>query len=94
MNMAEILVRPLVTEKTTSQLNGPNDYAFEVTVSANKIQIKEAIEAFYGVTVADVRTAIVRGKVKRHGRFFGKRKNWKKAYIRLADGDSLNIYEV
>lgn len=91
---SDVLVRPLVTEKSTSQLNGPNDYAFEVTPASNKVQIKAAIEAFYGVHVADVRTLVVRGKVKRHGRHFGKRRNWKKAYVRLADGETLNVYEV
>ena len=94
MNVSSILVRPLITEKTTSQLESPDAYAFEVAVDANKIQIKEAIEQFYGVKVADVRTSVVRGKTKRHGRHFGKRKNWKKAYVRLAEGESINIYEV
>lgn len=93
-SIAQILVRPIVTEKSTSQLNGANDYAFEVSIDANKAQIKSAIEAFYGVTVEDVRTMVVRGKVKRSGRHFGKRRNWKKAYVRLAEGDALNIYEV
>lgn len=94
INPADVLVRPLITEKSTAQLNGPNDFAFEVTPSSNKGEIKAAIEAFYGVSVVDVRTLVVRGKIKRHGRHFGKRKNWKKAYVRLADGESLNVYEV
>lgn len=90
---SDVLVRPLVTEKTTSQLTGPNDYAFEVVPSANKIQIKEAIERVYGVHVVDVRTMIVRGKLKRTGRHVGKRSNWKKAYVRLAEGETLNLIE-
>lgn len=94
MNVDQVLVRPLITEKTTSQLNHPNDYAFEVAVDANKIQIKEAIEQFYGVSVADVRTAVVRGKTKRRGRHAGRRKNWKKAYVRLVEGESIDIYGV
>lgn len=94
MNIAEVLVRPLVTEKTTSQLQASSEYAFEVAPEANKIQIKEAVEAFYRVTVEDVRTLVVRGKMKRSGRTVGKRKNWKKAYVRLAEGQSLNVYEV
>jgi len=93
MNLYDILVRPLVTEKTTTQMNGENTYAFEVGLAANKIQIKQAIEALYGVKVADIRTNIVRGKFKRSGRSFGKRSNWKKAYVRLQPGSSLNIYE-
>lgn len=93
MNISDILIRPIITEKTTTQLNGPSTYAFEVGIQANKIQIKQAVEAFFGVEVADVRTAIVRGKSKRRGRHLGKRNNWKKAYVRLADGLTLPIYE-
>ncbi len=89
-----ILVRPIVTEKTTSQLNGLNDVVFEVNLGANKIQIKEAVEQFYGVKVDGVRTLVVRGKIKRSGRFSGKRSNWKKAYVRLAEGESINVHEV
>lgn len=93
MDITDILVRPIVTEKTMSQLQSEQEYAFEVGTRANKIQIKQAIEDFYGVQVADVRTLVMRGKVKRHGRHFGKRRNWKKAYVRLADGHSLNLYD-
>ncbi len=89
-----ILVRPIVTEKSTSQLNGLNDVVFEVNLGANKIQIKEAVEQFYGVKVDGVRTLVVRGKIKRSGRFSGKRSNWKKAYVRLAEGESINVHEV
>lgn len=93
MELSDILIRPLVTEKSTSQLNGESVFAFEVGVKANKLQIKHAIEAFYGVKVAEVRTLVVRGKIKRYGRHFGKRRNWKKAYVTLSSGQSLNIYE-
>ncbi|MCB9777338.1 MAG: 50S ribosomal protein L23 [Alphaproteobacteria bacterium] len=89
----DILVRPIVTEKSSRQMAMGNTYVFEVGVRANKIQIKHAIEQVFGVSVEDVRTVNVRGKTKRFGRFFGKRPNWKKAYVRLADGDSLNFYE-
>ncbi len=94
MNLSEILIRPLVTEKTTSQLGGDETYAFEVGIDANKVQIKNAIEAYYGVDIHDVNTLVVRGKTKRHGRHYGKRKNWKKAYVRVASGQTLNIYDV
>lgn len=93
MELKDILVRPLVTEKTSSQLGLDETYAFEVGLAANKIQIKRAIEAFYGVNVVDVRTLIVRGKIKRFGRRFAKRSNWKKAYVTLATGQSLDLYE-
>lgn len=60
---------------------------------ANKVEIKQAVESLFGVKVEDVRTLRLRGKFKRFGRFIGKRSNWKKAYVRLADGQSLNFYQ-
>lgn len=93
MELSEILVRPLVTEKTTSALGSERTYAFEVGMSANKIQISKAVESFYGVEVDEVRTLVVRGKVKRFGKHFGKRSNWKKAYVTLTEGHELNLYE-
>ena len=93
MLLKDTLVRPLVTEKTTSFLGTDRSYAFEVAVDATKPQIKKAIELHYGVRVDTVRTAVVRGKVKRFGRFHGKRKNWKKAFVTLAEGQTLNLFE-
>lgn len=89
----DILVRPIITEKSTYQMADQNTYVFEVGLVANKIEIKRAIEQVFGVTVEDIRTVTVRGKNKRFGRFYGKRPNWKKAYVRLAEGDALNFYE-
>jgi large subunit ribosomal protein L23 len=94
MELKDILVRPIITEKSTTNLGGDNTYAFQVGLKANKVQIRRAIEAFYGVKVDDVRTLIVRGKVKRSGRHHSKRSNWKKAYVTLTEGQSINIYEV
>jgi large subunit ribosomal protein L23 len=91
--LRDILRRPIVTEKSAYQMEDDNTYVFEVSENANKLQIKGAIEQYFGVKVIDVRTFIVRGKLKRFGRHFGKRPNWKKAYVKLADGDSLNFYE-
>jgi large subunit ribosomal protein L23 len=93
MELKDILVRPLVTEKSMAQLSNEQTYAFEVGLGANKIQIKRAIESFYGVRVDRVRTLVIRGKVKRFGRRWSKRSNWKKAYVTLADGESLDLYE-
>lgn len=93
MELKDILVRPLVTEKTMAQLGNEQTYAFEVGLGANKIQIKRAIESFYGVRVDRVRTMVIRGKVKRFGRRWAKRSNWKKAYVTLAAGESLDLYE-
>ena len=89
----DVLIRPILTEKTTGLEEAGNVYAFEVGVGSNKHEIKTAIESVFGVSVEDVRTAVMRGKNKRFGRFYGKRSNWKKAYVKLAEGDSLNFYE-
>lgn len=89
----DILLRPIITEKSNRMMVGRNTYVFEVGPSANKHQVKDAVEQVFGVRVVDVRTANVRGKYKRFGRKFGKRRNWKKAYVRLAEGDSIDLYE-
>jgi len=93
MELKDILIRPIITEKTTTSLGSDRTYAFEVGLPANKGQIAKAIASFYGVEVAQVRTMIVRGKTKRFGRYNGKRSNWKKAYVTLADGHSIPLYE-
>jgi len=93
MELKDVLVRPLVTEKSTSFLGSDRAYAFEVGVDANKIQIKRAVEQFYGVEVDEVRTIQMRGKMKRFGRHYGKRKNWKKAYVTLAEGHEIPLFE-
>lgn len=92
MELKDILIRPIITEKSTTGL-GERTYAFEVGIAANKVEIGRAIESFYDVEVERVRTMIVRGKVKRFGRRQGKRSNWKKAYVTLATGESLPIYD-
>jgi large subunit ribosomal protein L23 len=88
----DVIVRPLLTEKTTRLQEESNQYAFEVGDAATKIEIKQAIESLFGVRVATVRTQVVRGKVKRFGRYHGKRANWKKAIITLPEGEELNVY--
>jgi large subunit ribosomal protein L23 len=93
MDLKDTLVRPIVTEKSTSGLGNPRTYAFEVSLAAGKHDVARAIESFYGVSVDTVRTLIVRGKTKRSGRFVGKRGGWKKAYVTLAEGHSLNLFE-
>ena len=93
MGIQHILVRPLVTEKTASGLGSDRTYAFEVGLAANKLQVRKAIEDFYGVNVTAVRTIIVRGKNKRWGRHVGKRSNWKKAYVTVAEGQSLPVFD-
>lgn len=87
MEPQEIIRRPLITEKSTRLKEGSNTICFEVDRSANKIQIQKAVQTLFGVKVADVRVANREGKMKRMGRFIGRRKAWKKAYVRLAAGE-------
>ena len=79
---------------TTSGLRErDNKFIFEVHPDANKHEIRQAIEHYFGVKVTDVRTMNVRGKVKRLGRFSGKRADWKKAIVTLAEGDSIDLFD-
>ena len=88
MNSNQIIRRPLVTEKSTMMReDGGNTIAFEVDVTANKIKVKTAVEDLFGVKVAEVRLFNVRGKMKRMGRNVGKRRDWRKAYVRLKEGE-------
>lgn len=88
MNANKIIRRPLVTEKSTLQREaGMNVIAFEVDPNANKIQVKDAVEEIFKVKVDEVRLFNVRGKVKRMGRYAGKRRDWRKAYVRLKEGE-------
>ena len=87
MRLQEIIRRPLITEKSTELKDEKGIVAFEVAREANKIQIKQAVEAQFKVKVAQVRVANMRGKMRRQGRNVGKRPDWKKAYVRLAEGE-------
>jgi len=88
MNANQIIRRPLVTEKSTLlRESGANVIAFEVAPTANKIQVKQAVEELFKVKVAEVRVFNVRGKMKRMGKWEGKRRDWRKAYVRLKEGE-------
>ncbi len=87
MNANQIIRRPLVTEKSTIVREERNVIAFEVDPKANKIQVKSAVEELFKVKVEEVRLFNVRGKMKRLGRFVGKRRDWRKAYVRLKKGE-------
>jgi large subunit ribosomal protein L23 len=89
----EIIIRPIVTERSSLSEVNQNTYVFQVGEAANKHEIRAAVESFFSVKVEDVRTVRVRGKFKRFGRFYGKRSNWKKAYVKLASGHSINFFE-
>jgi len=87
MNANQIIRRPLVTEKSTIRREQDNVISFEVAANANKIQVKNAVEELFKVKVEEVRLFNVRGKMKRMGRFVGKRRDWRKAYVRLKEGE-------
>ncbi len=87
MKTQEVIRRPLITEKSTVLRDEKNIIAFEVHRDANRIEVKRAVEAQFKVKVADVRIARVHGKVRRQGRFVGRRPDWKKAYVRLVEGE-------
>jgi len=89
MKVTEIIRRPVVTEKSLAQREATNTLVFEVARDATKLEIKHAVERLLGSRVAEVRTSIAHGKVKRQGRFFGRRPDWKKAWVRLRAGEKV-----
>ena len=91
-NPRSIIQEPVITEKATILREG-NKYAFRVDSKANKIQIRQAVEEIFSVTVESVRTVKVPSKPKRQGLYQGRRAGWKKAYVTLKAGDSIEITE-
>jgi large subunit ribosomal protein L23 len=89
MKLTDIIRRPLITEKTTIIRESGQTLVFQVAMDANKIDIKRAVEALLGSKVESVRTSLAHGKVKRQGRYSGRRSDWKKAYVKLRDGEKL-----
>jgi large subunit ribosomal protein L23 len=89
MKLTDVIRRPLITEKTSILREDGRTIVFEVATAANKVEIKRAIEQLLGSKVASIRTSIAHGKVKRQGRFFGQRSDWKKAYVRLREGQKI-----
>lgn len=92
-NSRSIIIRPLVTEKGSQIREEENKYLFSVAVTANKIEIKRAVEEIFNVKVKSVKTATVHGKVKRLGVYEGKRPNWKKAVVTLEAGQTIDLFE-
>lgn len=93
MREYEVIKGPVDTEKTNLQKEMLNKVTFEVAPSANRVEIRKAIESIFDVKVAAVRTASVKGKKKRRGRIIGKRKDWKKAIVTLAPGHRIKFFE-
>jgi large subunit ribosomal protein L23 len=91
--LSQIIKRPVaLTEKAARLKVENNQVVFEVERSANKIQIRSAVEEMFGVKVLSVNTLLQRGKVKRMGRSYGKRHNWKKAIVTLREGDDISFF--
>jgi large subunit ribosomal protein L23 len=93
MRTYEIIKAPLDTEKTNIQKEISNKVSFEVDPTANRVEIRKAVERIFDVKVKSVRTMHVKGKVKRRGRILGQRKNWKKAVVTLMPGSRINFFE-
>ena len=89
MKVTDVIRRPLITEKTTVIREDGRTIVFEVARDANKIDIRRAVEQLLGSKVDSVRTSLAHGKMKRQGRFFGRRADWKKAYVTLREGEKL-----
>ena len=89
MNLTDVIRRPLVTEKTSILREDGRTLVFQVASGANKIEIRRAVEQLLGSKVDSIRTSLAHGKVKRQGRFVGRRSDWKKAYVTLREGEKL-----
>jgi large subunit ribosomal protein L23 len=91
MKITDVIRRPLITEKTTLMREGgqTKTLVFEVARDATKVDVKRAVEKLFGSKVANVRTATMHGKFKRQGKFIGQRSDWKKAFVRLRDGEKV-----
>lgn len=96
MKQSDILIKPIVTEKSNKLADQRRTYAFRVNRKANKLEIKKAVEDFYGITVVDVNTVVVPGKAKskftKGGFISGRKPAYKKAYVSLAKGETIDLY--
>ena len=92
-NLYDVIVRPIITEKSTDLLERNRQYSFVVAKDANKVEIATAVEKLFNVSVNDVRTMQYRGKERRVGRTVGRRAHWKKAVVTLREGDTIEIFQ-
>jgi len=93
MHVEQVLIKPLLTEKSSVETERTNRYVFKVQTKANKYQIRTAVESMFDVKVVNVRTAILPGKVKRAGRSVKKTSSWKKAYVKIQDGQKIELFQ-
>ena len=91
--LMNVILAPHVSEKATSRADTQNQHVFSVAKNANKLEVKKAVEKMFEVEVAEVKLLNIHGKLKRLGRRFGKRKDWKKAYVKLIEGFDINFGE-
>ena len=91
-NPRDILLRPIITEKTSAMMQD-NKYTFQVPLAANKVEIRQAVEAIFNVKVLSVNTIRVMGKMKRMGKHQGRRSDYKKAIVKLAPGETIEFFE-
>jgi len=93
LDLHRVLIQPLLTEKVTAMRENNNTVSFLVHPDANRVQVKQAVETLLKVKVDRVNVMNVQGKIKRLGRFSGKRSDWKKAFVKLKQGEKLELYE-
>jgi large subunit ribosomal protein L23 len=93
-DLSQVVRRPLITERGADLREKYNQYLFEVAPEANKHEIQQAVEHYFGVRVLNVRTLNYRGKAKRLGRFAGRRSGWKKAIVTLAPEDTIDLFDM
>jgi large subunit ribosomal protein L23 len=93
MDTYKVLKRPLVTEKSTQEKKQSNQIVFEVDRRANKIMVRSAVESIFKVKVLSVQLMNVKGKQRRVGRNMGRRPDWKKAIVRLGQGENIEFFE-
>jgi len=89
----EVIIRPLVTEKSSAAFQANKTYTFRCHPEATKPQIKAAIETLFKVSVTAVRTMVMRAKRRTYGRYQGRRPSWKKAIVTLKEGDAIEVFE-
>ncbi len=92
-DLRQIIRRPIITEKSTIEREFDNIVTFRVDPRANKLEIKNAVEKLFDVRVLEVRTSRVKGKPRRVGRYTGRKPSWKKARVKLREGDSIEFFE-
>jgi large subunit ribosomal protein L23 len=93
MKPTDIIKRPVALTEKATRLKESNKVIFEVALSANKLEIKSAVETLFNVKVADVNTLVMRGKIKRMGRGLAKRPNYKKAVVTLREGNDIQFFD-